>query len=84
MSDERTCENCKWYLAKTKACTNSDSDNAAGAVKKDDTMTMESVLETYMRDIASRIERAAKMIDAAKAKHDDDLENDTYEGSDGL
>lgn len=37
MSDERTCENCKWYLAKTKACTNSDSDNAAGAVKKDDT-----------------------------------------------
>ena len=32
-------------------------------------MTMESVLETYMRDIASRIERAAKMIDAAKAKH---------------
>ena len=47
-------------------------------------MTMESVLETYMRDIASRIERAAKMIDAAKAKHDDDLENDMYEGSDGL
>lgn len=72
MSDERTCENCKWYLAKTKACTNSDSDKAVGA----GIMTMESVLETYMRDIASRIERAAKMIDAAKAKHDDDLEND--------
>ena len=37
-------------------------------------MTMESVLETletYMRDIASRIERAAKMIDAAKAKHEE-------------
>ena len=33
-------------------------------------MTMESVLETYMRDIASRIERAVKMIDAAKAKHE--------------
>ena len=34
---DRVCESCKWYLAKTKACTNSDSDNAAGAVKKDDT-----------------------------------------------
>ena len=36
MSDERTCENCKWYLAKTKSCVNNDSD-CAGAVKKDDT-----------------------------------------------
>ena len=36
MSDERTCENCKWYLAKTKSCVNNDSD-CTGAVKKDDT-----------------------------------------------